>query len=288
MEVGTGTGWNKLNSGGIPSALGLSMAGDIGFDHISLSSHVSNDVVINWGDIMGWEKDDLGEIFGMGSFGTEVHLGTDDTLSTSGRRSVENETVPSPASAESPISSHMDAQHSFPEDLQNGFELGNPNLWMTETDSKLDMNIDPAGLDMMELLAGLPTPFKVDKPSSHASLQENITLDSEFSQKFLQSKPENPPQPPASHNRPRPRSRRSQRAPVKNGAPRPTYQFVCGINGCTRSYKRRYELLRHQKIHSGVKIHACGYSMCDRGGTNGFARKDHLQQHLRQVHGVSN
>ena len=156
VEVGTRTGWNKLNSGSILSAPSLSVAGDIGFDHISFSSHVSNDVVTKWGDIMGWEND-LGEIFGMGSFGTEVHLGTDDTLPTSGRRSVENETAPSPASAESVISSHMDIQYSFPEDLQNGFELGNPNLWMTETDSKLEMNIDPAGLEMMELLAGLPT-----------------------------------------------------------------------------------------------------------------------------------
>jgi hypothetical protein len=133
------------------------MAGDIGFDHISFPSHVSNDVVIKWGDSMDWERNDLGEIFGMGSFGTEEHLGTGDTLSTSGRRSVENETAPSLTSAESAISSLVDTQHSFPEDIQSGFELGNPSLWMTETDSKLDMNIDPADLDMMELLAGLPT-----------------------------------------------------------------------------------------------------------------------------------
>ena len=157
MEVGTGTGWNKFNSWGIPSAPSLSMDGDIGFDHISFSSHVSNVVAIKWRDGMGCEKNDLGEIFGIGSCGTEVHLGTGDTLSTSGRRSAENEIAPSLASAESAISSHMDTQHSFPEDLQNEFEIGNPSLWMTETDSKLDMNIDLADLDMMEHLAGLPT-----------------------------------------------------------------------------------------------------------------------------------
>jgi len=64
-------------------------------------------------------------------------------------------------------------------------------------------------------------------------------------------------------------------------------RFVCGINGCVRSYGRRYELSRHQKSHSGIKSHSCRFQMCDRAGQNGFVRKDHLKQHLRQVHGVT-
>ena len=43
---------------------------------------------------------------------------------------------------------------------------------------------------------------------------------------------------------------------------------------------------RHKKIHLGSKPHACLVSRCNRSGNHGFARKDHLRQHLRQVHGI--
>src|SRR3984885_6462712 len=43
-------------------------------------------------------------------------------------------------------------------------------------------------------------------------------------------------------------------------------RFICSMNGCTRSYKRRYELLRHQKRHSGIRGYACGVIGCDRSG----------------------
>jgi len=61
--------------------------------------------------------------------------------------------------------------------------------------------------------------------------------------------------------------------------------FACDVQGCTRSYKRVHELRRHKKAHSGLKPYVCGYLRCVRSGRNGFARKDHLLQHLRQVHG---
>jgi len=61
--------------------------------------------------------------------------------------------------------------------------------------------------------------------------------------------------------------------------------FACDVHGCTRSYKRVHELRRHKKTHSGVKPYVCGYLRCVRSGHNGFTRKDHLMQHLRQVHG---
>lgn len=64
--------------------------------------------------------------------------------------------------------------------------------------------------------------------------------------------------------------------------------FVCGVDGCKMSYHRRAELHRHKKTHSGTKPHACRFIGCDRAEQNGFWRKDHLQQHLRQKHGVSN
>lgn len=66
-----------------------------------------------------------------------------------------------------------------------------------------------------------------------------------------------------------------------------TRPFACPSNGCTRSYKRKYELQRHQKKHSGLRPHSCRFMACGRAGQNGFARKDHLKQHLRQVHQVS-
>jgi hypothetical protein len=68
---------------------------------------------------------------------------------------------------------------------------------------------------------------------------------------------------------------------------RGTGQFQCGFDGCTRSYKRQFELNRHQQIHSSIRSHGCRFMACNRSGRNGFTRKDHLRQHLRQVHGVS-
>jgi len=62
--------------------------------------------------------------------------------------------------------------------------------------------------------------------------------------------------------------------------------FACGLNDCTRAYKRKYELQRHQRKHTGLRPYGCRLMTCDRAGQNGFARKDHLKQHLRQVHHV--
>ncbi|KAH8787095.1 hypothetical protein F5882DRAFT_403377 [Hyaloscypha sp. PMI_1271] len=63
--------------------------------------------------------------------------------------------------------------------------------------------------------------------------------------------------------------------------------FICDIDGCHRSYKRVHEMRRHKRVHSSTKPHACIFTNCRRSGRNGFSRKDHLRQHLRQVHGVS-
>jgi hypothetical protein len=63
-------------------------------------------------------------------------------------------------------------------------------------------------------------------------------------------------------------------------------RLICGLNGCAKSYGRKYELHRHQRAHSGIRSYSCGFDRCDRSGHNGFARKDHLMQHLRQVHKV--
>jgi hypothetical protein len=145
------TEWNDSFLEGIPSALGVSVHKDLGVHHTSLPFHVSNDKFIECDDGGVWDKNDWGETVGM-----KVFFGNGDALSTFGGRSVETEAAPSLASAES-ASSFIDASHSFPEELQSGFELGNPSFWMTEADSNFDMNFDPTDLDMMELLTDFPT-----------------------------------------------------------------------------------------------------------------------------------
>lgn len=55
---------------------------------------------------------------------------------------------------------------------------------------------------------------------------------------------------------------------------------------CPASYKRRYELYRHRLVHTGVRNHGCHFIGCNKAAPSGFARKDHLRQHLKQVHGV--
>ncbi|KUJ15348.1 uncharacterized protein LY89DRAFT_110461 [Mollisia scopiformis] len=67
---------------------------------------------------------------------------------------------------------------------------------------------------------------------------------------------------------------------------RPATRYNCAHATCQASYKRRYELYRHQRVHNGVRNHVCHFVGCHKAAPNGFARKDHLRQHLRQVHGV--
>ncbi|KAH8784628.1 hypothetical protein BGZ57DRAFT_187731 [Hyaloscypha finlandica] len=67
----------------------------------------------------------------------------------------------------------------------------------------------------------------------------------------------------------------------------PSGPFICDIDECHRSYKRVHEMRRHKRVHSSTKQHACIFTNCRRSGQNGFSRKDHLRQHLRQAHGAS-
>ncbi|KAH7346711.1 hypothetical protein BKA65DRAFT_282868 [Rhexocercosporidium sp. MPI-PUGE-AT-0058] len=81
-----------------------------------------------------------------------------------------------------------------------------------------------------------------------------------------------------------PRSRKKPRMPSSTQGPR----YHCPTADCTRSYKRRFELIRHQHVHTNIRVHECRFVGCHRNGDGkGFARKDHLKQHLKLVHGVS-
>jgi len=63
--------------------------------------------------------------------------------------------------------------------------------------------------------------------------------------------------------------------------------FICDAEGCDRSYRRVHELRRHKRVHSSTRPFSCRFANCSRSAQKGFTRKDHLKQHLRQVHGTS-
>jgi len=70
-------------------------------------------------------------------------------------------------------------------------------------------------------------------------------------------------------------------------APSSSCPFICDAEDCSRSYRRIHELRRHKRVHLNTKQFACRFTNCKRSGQKGFTRKDHLKQHLRQVHGAS-
>lgn len=64
-------------------------------------------------------------------------------------------------------------------------------------------------------------------------------------------------------------------------------RFSCGVNGCTRSVSRPFELDYHYRKRVGVRDYHCRFLMCRRAAPNRFTRKDHLKKHLLQVHKTS-
>ncbi|KAH8590792.1 hypothetical protein B0O99DRAFT_301256 [Bisporella sp. PMI_857] len=99
--------------------------------------------------------------------------------------------------------------------------------------------------------------------------------------------PPQPPGPTTTHN-PIP-SLTLRHAPVPPAVTNTiqSQRFHCVFNGCTKHYKRKHELNRHQKDHSGARLHPCNVSGCNRSGHSGFVRRDHLRQHMRKVHGTT-
>ena len=61
--------------------------------------------------------------------------------------------------------------------------------------------------------------------------------------------------------------------------------LVCLHPKCPYETKRQYDMERHQVVHFGPKLkYDCPGRGCGRVGEHGFARKDHLTEHLRKVH----
>jgi hypothetical protein len=71
--------------------------------------------------------------------------------------------------------------------------------------------------------------------------------------------------------------------------PRAPYQapltWTCSVDGCSsRTYGRRTELLRHQKMHNASREYPCAAHDCPRVGQRGFTRKDKLIDHMLAGH----
>ncbi|KAK3670058.1 hypothetical protein LTR78_010089 [Recurvomyces mirabilis] len=59
--------------------------------------------------------------------------------------------------------------------------------------------------------------------------------------------------------------------------------YVCGHDGCAKSYTRRDVFGRHKATHKGHTPHQC-HACREHGTTKTFTRKDHLIQHQRKCH----
>jgi hypothetical protein len=67
---------------------------------------------------------------------------------------------------------------------------------------------------------------------------------------------------------------------ISHVPPPASSRYQC--SNCTKSYTRRGELVRHQRIHNpNAPRYPCPYTGCDRIGTRGFLRSDKLIEHRR-------
>lgn len=62
--------------------------------------------------------------------------------------------------------------------------------------------------------------------------------------------------------------------------------YHCDHHGCTHKCKRWDDLMRHASTcHClNARKFPCGFPGCERGGENGFARKDKMNEHFKNVH----
>ena len=64
------------------------------------------------------------------------------------------------------------------------------------------------------------------------------------------------------------------------------HRFVCEHQGCSKSYTRRPDMLRHASSHNAAAhMFYCHHPGCPRG-VRGFLRKDKRTAHLKAVHGA--
>ena len=111
--------------------------------------------------------------------------------------------------------------------------------------------------------------YTAERPRQiHTCIQ--LTLDPTI---FRSSKP----------SKPKSRSKPTSKSSLKLSRPK---SFICNFSNCARAYRYKGDLQRHQRTHSQALMRAfqCPFAPCTAVGIKGFARKDHLMQHLRTVH----
>lgn len=62
--------------------------------------------------------------------------------------------------------------------------------------------------------------------------------------------------------------------------------YHCDDQSCTQKCKRWADLKRHILTHHCLEANKfpCGFPGCERGGENGFTRKDKMNEHVKNVH----
>ena len=75
-------------------------------------------------------------------------------------------------------------------------------------------------------------------------------------------------------------------APLAGDARTSPARYRCSIPGCSKDFTRQTDLKRHFKTQHDApnKRIDCDFKWCGRTGEHGFTRKDHLAEHLREVH----
>ncbi|KAF2489797.1 hypothetical protein BU16DRAFT_164602 [Lophium mytilinum] len=78
----------------------------------------------------------------------------------------------------------------------------------------------------------------------------------------------------------------SQTKPTKEKTSPNANAFRCEHPGCGsgRTFKRKYELQRHMKKHTGKRMFSCPVELCDKTGSGAFYRLDKLTNHLKTAH----
>ncbi|CZR58144.1 uncharacterized protein PAC_08035 [Phialocephala subalpina] len=185
------------------------------------------------------------------------------------------------------------------QDLLLGNQLSNDSSSIQDDLGRATTQFD----DIIGNLEGLyaptlpPLPFETlnfDLADSDTALMASGTCDFDMSSSFYILSSESPSAlgstPPTSEmitsSSPAPSQAQTPNIPPQlPAAHQPSQRFHCPVTGCSKHYKRKHELKRHQKDHA-PKRHHCSISGCNRSGQYGFARRDHLRQHMRKVHGT--